>query len=354
MSSSLPSLRVSRWYSANRSPTDLEFGGDWRTAHPFENLSFADNMFGRATSDELYYIQDLLCNHEYYLDIFGKHKESKGGSPGPDGKRFSDFSKSECAEILRGIASEIRAGSYTPGRTRRVEIPKPGGGLRKLGIRNVIDRVIESGLYMVLVQAIDPVFFESSYAYRPGRCYLDMLFAVERNAVQHEMYAVATDDARNAYDNVPINEAVANFREFYDDDWLVGHITGIIRGRTDSDRIRGLEQGGAMSPLTFNLFMHNTLDRHITTRSHATRLLRYADNIVMQGTDCAECEQSIVDASNLLESTGLSLKGVTVVDVRSEPVELLGFLLDFCDGQPRYRLCNRAFRESEESPGTLL
>jgi RNA-directed DNA polymerase len=118
--------------------------------------------------EKIYYsLYDRMLSHKKLAEAFKKVKASKGAA-GIDGQTIEAFAVSE-QENLTILVHELKTKQYRPKPVKRVEIPKPGGGIRKLGIPTVRDRVVQQALREILEPIFDPGFHQSSYGYRPGR-----------------------------------------------------------------------------------------------------------------------------------------------------------------------------------------
>ena len=112
-------------------------------------------------------LMEEVCNRENLVRAWKRVRRNKG-SPGVDGMTIDD-AKDYLREHWPSIRSQLLAGTYQPQPVRRVEIPKPDGGVRKLGVPCVVDRLIQQALLQVLQEQWDPTFSEHSYGFRPGR-----------------------------------------------------------------------------------------------------------------------------------------------------------------------------------------
>ena len=113
-------------------------------------------------------LMEQVVGHKNLLDAL-KRVESNKGAPGVDGLEVKDL-RSHLGEHWQRIKAELLAGEYKPQPVRRVDIPKPGGGTRMLGIPTAVDRFIQQAVLQVLTPIFNPTFSDSSYGFRPGRC----------------------------------------------------------------------------------------------------------------------------------------------------------------------------------------
>ncbi|MDX2058575.1 MAG: group II intron reverse transcriptase/maturase [Gemmatimonadales bacterium] len=223
---------------------------------------------------------DLLAQALARANLVGAWKRVKAnrGSAGVDGRTIQ-----ETAEYLKThwprIREELQTGRYRPQPVRRARIPKPGGGVRELGIPTVLDRLIQQALLQVLQPLIDPTFSESSYGFRPGRRAQEAVLQAQRH-VQDGFTVVVDVDLEKFFDRVNhdvlmdrlakriADKAVLRLIRRYLDAGIMDHGVAIERGE-------GTPQGGPLSPLLANVLL-DEVDRELEHRGH--RFVRYADD----------------------------------------------------------------------------
>ena len=203
------------------------------------------------------------------------------GAGGVDGVTTEEL-KAYLHENWRSIREQIRTRTYTPQPVLRVEIPKPNGGVRKLGIPTVVDRVIEQAITQVLTPIFDPLFSESSYGFRPQRrCEQAIIKLLE---YFNDGYVWIVDiDLEKFFDNVPQDKLMSYVgRVIHDGDteslirkYLKAGV--MVNGRYEATEV-GTPQGGNLSPLLSNIML-NELDRELESRG--LKFTRYADDCVI-------------------------------------------------------------------------
>jgi len=207
-----------------------------------------------------------------------KRVKANRGSAGVDGRTIA-----ETAAYLKTHWPRIRDalldGSYRPEPVRRVQIPKPGGGMRELGIPTVTDRLIQQALLQVLQPRIDPTFSEHSYGFRPGRRAHDAVLTAQRY-VQDGYRVVVDVDLEKFFDRVNHDILMERLSRRIGDKAVLRLIrrylsAGIMDGGVVMQRYEGTPQGGPLSPLLANVLL-DEVDRALETRGH--RFVRYADD----------------------------------------------------------------------------
>ena len=210
-----------------------------------------------------------------------KRVKANKGAPGIDKMSTDDF-----PEFARthweGIRDSLFSGNYQPLPVKRVEIPKPTGGTRPLGIPSVVDRVIQQAIYQVMMPIFDPDFSEVSYGFRPGRSAKDAVLKVREHIRQR--YRVAVDmDLSKFFDRVD-HDVLMHRVALKIRDKRVLRLIGkylragvMVKGRLQKSR-EGVPQGGPLSPLLANILLDD-LDKELEKRGH--RFARYADDFII-------------------------------------------------------------------------
>lgn len=207
-----------------------------------------------------------------------KRVKANKGSAGVDGRSVQDT-----GEYLKrawpNIRSSLLDGSYRPEPVRRVGIPKPGGGVRELGIPNVVDRLIQQALLQVLQPLIEPTFSAHSYGFRPGRSAHGAVLEAQQY-VQAGCGVVVDVDLEKFFDHVNHDILLDRLAKRIADKRVLRLIrrylqAGVLAHGVHSERFEGTPQGGPLSPLLANVLL-DEVDRELERRGH--KFVRYADD----------------------------------------------------------------------------
>lgn len=286
-----------------------------------------------------------IIDHENLLSTFRVLEAEGGPAPGPDGVRFSDLGRQERAAAIRRLHAATADGSWKPGPSRQVRIPKPTRGTRILRMRNVLDRVISKAVTEAITPALDQMMLDCSIGFRPARGHLDMLAELAASIESENRWVVAQDDINRAFDCVPVVPTVELFRTRVPNQRTVDLIEAILRGHQGARRQVGLDQGDAMSPLAMNLLLTEVLDRPITSAHPHTPFLRYADNLVWLCRNVSEGRHVLNEARRTLERSGLHLKDQKPANMLrlGTQVEILGFRLQRENDRVAFSIGNKGW-----------
>ncbi len=238
-------------------------------------LSAADSTTESPTSSDR--LMESICDPENLNTAMAKVM-ANGGAPGVDGMRVKELEKYFERHRDR-IIGELLAGTYRPQPVQRVEIPKPDGGIRKLGIPTAVDRVIQQAILLVLSPQWDETFSENSFGFRPGRSAHDAV--AQAQAYLEEGYTWVVDmDLEKFFDRVNHDVLMSRVARRVQDKRLLKLVraflnSGVMIDGLTSATPEGTPQGGPLSPLLSNLLLDD-LDRELESRG--LRFARYADD----------------------------------------------------------------------------
>ena len=203
---------------------------------------------------------------------------SNKGAPGADGMTVADLA-GYVKQYWPILKVRLLAGEYHPQAVRAVEIPKPQGGMRQLGIPSVVDRLIQQALLQQLTPIFDPLFSDYSYGFRPGRS-AHQAVEMARTHVAAGHRCCVELDLEKFFDRVNHDVLIDRCQKRIDDPGMIRLIrtflnSGIMHNGVVAERERGTPQGGPLSPLLANMLL-DEVDRELERRGH--RFARYADD----------------------------------------------------------------------------
>jgi RNA-directed DNA polymerase len=222
-------------------------------------------------------LMEEVCERENLKEALRRVKANKG-SPGVDGMTI-DAMTDYLKQHWPAIREQLLNGTYAPQPVRRVEIPKPDGGVRKLGIPSVLDRLIQQAVMQVLQRQWDRTFSDHSYGFRPGRSAHQAVAQAQQYIA--EGYGWCVDlDLEKFFDRVNHDKLMGQIAKRVEDKRLLKLIraflnAGVMENGLVSPSVEGTPQGGPLSPLLSNLVL-DELDRELERRGH--RFVRYADD----------------------------------------------------------------------------
>lgn len=259
-----------------------------------------------------------------------------GRAPGPDGVRYRDLNDRETWQWMRFCRAELRGGKYQPGQEKVVDVPKASGsGTRPLVLQNITDRVVQRAAVEILQPLLDPLFDARSFGFRPGRGVRHALAAADATAAGSGAWWWVTADITTAFQAVPVARLLQVVRHYLPDDGLLDWIGRMLSG----SQLAGLRQGGPLSPLLLNLYLHHVLDRWWRKSFPDVALVRYADDLLLLCRSEAEALAAHVALERRLRDVGMPLKPAAeaVRDLsNARPARWLGFRI--VRGKDRLRI----------------
>jgi len=222
-------------------------------------------------------MMEEVCQRENLFKALSRVQANRG-SPGVDGMTVEEL-PDHLREHWPAIRDQLMAGTYKPQPVKRVEIPKPGGGVRKLGIPTVLDRLIQQAVLQVLQPRWDPTFSEHSYGFRPGRSAHQAVAAAQGYIAEGYRWVVDID-LEKFFDQVCHDRLMAKAADRIADKRLLKLLraylnAGVLENGLVRPTDKGTPQGGPLSPLLSNLVL-DELDQELERRGH--RFVRYADD----------------------------------------------------------------------------
>jgi len=240
------------------------------------------------------------------------------GAAGIDDETITMFEQ-DLSKNLYKLWNRMSSGSYFPPPVKQVEIPKTSGGTRKLGIPTVSDRIAQTVVKLLIEPILDPMFHPDSYGYRPGRSAKQAIAVTRKRCWQYDW--VVEFDIKAAFDQIDHGLLLKAVRTHIREGWILLYLERWLAAPFETakgeqrPRERGTPQGGVVSPILMNLFMHYAFDAWMKRNNPQCPFARYADDAVVH---CRSRKQ----AEDVMQSIALRLAecGLTVHPEKSKIV----------------------------------
>lgn len=242
---------------------------------------------------------------EGWLKVKANH-----GAAGVDRVSLESFEKDLKGNLYK-VWNRMSSGSYIPSAVRLVEIPKGDGRMRPLGIPTVSDRVAQMVVKMVLEPVVEPLFHPDSYGYRPGRSALDAVGKARERCFR--MNWVIDLDIKGFFDNLDHDLVLKAVKHHTDLKWIHLYVERWLKAPqqledgTLRERTAGTPQGGVISPLLANLFMHYAFDEWMRRMCASVPFERYADDVVIHCGHLAQARSVLELVRERMKACGLEL-----------------------------------------------
>jgi len=303
-----------------------------------ESSGVASGPESPARTDRL---MEEVCERGNLKEALRQVKANKG-SAGVDGVtvgKLTDYLR----QHWPAIREQLLNGTYEPKPVRRVEIPKPAGGVRKLGIPTVLDRFIQQAVMQVLQRRWDRTFSDHSYGFRPGRSAHQAVAQAQKYIAEGHDWCVDLD-LEKFFDRVSHDKLMGQIAKRVEDKRLLKLIraflnAGVMENGLVSPSVEGTPQGGPLSPLLSNLVL-DELDRELERRGH--RFVRYADdsNIYVRSKRAGQRVMESITRF-ITQKLKLQVNEAKSAVARPQQRKFLGF--SFTDGpEPRRRIAPQA------------
>lgn len=235
---------------------------------------------------------------------------SNRGGPGIDDQLIEEFEQNISANLYK-LWNRMASGSYMPMGVKRVDIPKPDGSTRPLGIPSVFDRIAQTVVKRRLEPDLEKVFYDSSYGFRPGRSAKQAVMAARKNCWRYDW--VVDIDIKSFFDEIDHKLLMKAVRHHVSDAWILLYIERWLKAPvvfsdgTKQSRSCGTPQGGVVSPLLANLFLHYAFD-HWAVSCHGSIVFeRYADDIICHCRTEWGARKFLNELATRLKGCGLTL-----------------------------------------------
>lgn len=216
------------------------------------------------------------------------------GAAGVDGESIQKFEENLKDNLFK-IWNRMSSGSYFPPPVKAVEIPKKNGGVRILGIPTVADRIAQMTAKMYFEPSVEPIFHTDSYGYRPGKSAIDAVRVTRTRCWRYDW--VLEFDIKGLFDNIDHELLMKAVKKHTDCPWLILYIERWLKSPFQMkngdkmERTSGTPQGGVISPVLANLFMHYTFDKWMGIEHPHNPWARYADDAVIHCRTKEEAER---------------------------------------------------------------
>jgi RNA-directed DNA polymerase len=226
---------------------------------------------------------------EAYQKVKANH-----GAAGVDGQSIAEF-ETRVKDNLYRLWNRMSSGSYFPPPVRPVTIPKADGGERKLGIPTVSDRIAQMVVKSRLEPVVDPLFHPDSYGYRPGKSALEAVGQTRQRCWKLDW--VIDLDIKGFFDNIDHDLLMRAVKKHAKEKWVVLYIERWLKAPAQAEdghvteRGKGTPQGGVVSPLLANLFLHYAFDRWMQRTYPQLPFERYADDAIVHCRTEAEAQE---------------------------------------------------------------
>jgi len=239
-----------------------------------------------------------------------KKVKSNGGSAGVDHQSLSEFDKVRSKELYK-IWNRLSSGSYLAPMIKRVTIPKGNGKTRPLGIPTVGDRVAQQVVKAYLEPRLETVFVENSYGYRPNKGAHLAIREVQSNVLKYSW--VIDLDIKEFFENVSHELLMKALRKHVSEKWVLMYIQRWLEapvqledGTIKESTGKGTPQGGVISPLLANLYLHYCIDKWLEKYYPKVKMVRYADDLIIHCESYTVATQLLTTLTTRLTECGLT------------------------------------------------
>jgi group II intron reverse transcriptase/maturase len=305
---------------------------------------FQRNIYRKAKQEKefrFYALYDKVKLPHFLREAYKRCKANKG-TAGVDGMHFNDIEKNGVEAFLSEISQELESKTYKPQAVLRVEIPKANGKMRPLGIPTIKDRVVQMATKLVIAPIFEADFEDNSHGFRPQRSASGAISEIKQN-LKSGKSDVFDADLSAYFDTIPHKELMFLIAMRVSDKYILHLIKMwlkapvMINGRPTGGKKNkiGTPQGGVISPLLANIYLH-LLDKSVNRMNslfqiNGIKIVRYADDFVLMASkipqQCYDRLYGILERMKLQLNTEKSKR----VDAQSESFDFLGFSFRYSD-----------------------
>lgn len=265
----------------------------------------------RATSGgtKMSETKPFRIERRWVMEAYGR-VEANRGVGGVDGVSLAEFEKDWQNHLYR-LWNRMSSGSYMPPPVKLVEIPKKNGGIRPLGIPTVADRIAQTVVAGLLEKAVEPVFHEDSYGYRPRKSAIQALEKTRERCWKYDW--VLDMDIRSFFDNLPHDLLMRAVRKHTDCKWVLLYIERWLVAPLQKEdgtivaRTKGVPQGSVVGPVLSNLYLHYAMDEWLKRKYPNCPFERFADDSVIHCRTEAEAAKVKEALEGRLKECGLEM-----------------------------------------------
>lgn len=308
-----------------------------------ERLSeFQEKLYQKAKRErgyKFYVLYDKIFI-PYVLREAWKQVKANRGAPGVDGITISEVERYGKAQYLQELGEDLRKQTYQPQAVKRVMIPKANGGERPLGIPTIRDRIAQTACKMIPEPIFEADFTESSHGFRPNRSSKDAIRAI-RAHLYEDKTEVYDADLSKYFDTIPHDKLLLTIKERITDprilrlinQWLKAPVYENGQYKSGKKNRNGTPQGGVISPLLANIYMH-LIDRNVDRQGSlfckfGVKIVRYADDFVLMGRTLPD--EIIGKLQSMLDRMGLKINKTKTrqINARLLSFDFLGFTIRY-------------------------
>ena len=239
-----------------------------------------------------------------------KRVKANKGAAGVDDETLGQFEQ-HLKRNLYKVWNRMSSGSYLAPPVKRVAIAKKSGGTRNLGIPTVSDRIAQMVVKLYMEPLVETQFHPDSYGYRPGKCAKDALAVTRKRCWRYDW--VVEFDIQGAFDNIDHSLLIKAVEHHVHERWMLLYIKRWLSAPFETEqgvlipREKGVPQGGVISPLLMNLFMHYVFDKWMVRTHPQCPFARYADDAVVHCHNQTEAERLLKNISDRLQDCLLTM-----------------------------------------------
>jgi RNA-directed DNA polymerase len=311
----------------------------------------------RSKTRRFHALYERIHNWEVIEEAWKRVRQNKGVA-GIDGQTLEEIEELEVESFLKGIQQYLQEGRYHPVAVRKVEIPKPDGKLRPLGIPTVRDRVVQMAAKIVLEPVFEADFKESSFGYRPKRGTLEAMEKIREVANQGHNF-VLDADIRNYFGSIDHEKLMKAIERRISDRKVLKLIrkwlkAGVMSKGEFQESLVGTPQGGVISPLLSNIYLHQLDERWERDFGKLGVLVRYCDDFVILCRTWQNAKEARRQVDELLKGLGLELHPDKTKEVRiSRGMKGFQFLGWYARKTPSARFPGKRFLNRWPSPKSM-